>query len=119
MKAQKFRGIRTAVAASGAALLMLVAGCGGSDDADTDQGSTTEESAGAESTEESGAAEDTDTPESADEAESGAAEETSGSEESEEDSESEEDRSEERRVGGVGRRLVMADEVSARARAVA
>src|SRR5699024_10871367 len=86
MKAQKFLGIRTAEAASGATLLMLVAGCGGSDDADTDQGSTTEESAGAESTEESGAAEDTDTPESADEAESGAAEETSGSEESEEDS---------------------------------
>src|SRR5699024_3672680 len=91
MKAQKFRGIRTAVAASGAALLMLVAGCSGSEDADADQGSTTDQSAGAENTEDSGAAEDTDTPEPSDEVESGSAEETSGAEESEEDSQSEED----------------------------
>lgn len=45
MKAHKFRAVRTAVAASGAALLMVVAGCGGSDDAGQDQDATPEQSA--------------------------------------------------------------------------
>lgn len=92
MKTHTFRGARTAVAAGGAALLMLVAGCGGSDEASGDEGTSAEQGAeqsaeqssepSADESQDAGAEEDTSSDSGASQEDTSAAEEDSESESS-------------------------------------